>query len=97
MKQISGAAGARGVALSGDSGTLYVALRDAGAIAAVDTVTLRETARYDTGTGTGAGTYAGPPPLAGPPPPHSGRRKARSSARTRAASPDRVPSGDADR
>ncbi|MEV7522304.1 hypothetical protein [Streptomyces sp. NPDC091371] len=62
VQRISGAAGAWGLALSGDSGTLYVALRDAGAIAAIDTVTLRETARYD--TGTGAGAYAGPTSLA---------------------------------
>jgi sugar lactone lactonase YvrE len=62
VQRISGAAGAWGLALSEDSGTLYVALRDAGAIAAIDTVTLRETARYD--TGTGAGAYAGPTSLA---------------------------------
>ncbi|MFE0251358.1 hypothetical protein [Streptomyces sp. NPDC059010] len=62
VKRIDGEAGAWGVALSGDSGTLYVALRDAGAIAAIDTVTLEETARYD--TGTGAGAYAGPTSLA---------------------------------
>ncbi|WP_308297056.1 MULTISPECIES: hypothetical protein [unclassified Streptomyces] len=62
VKQISGAAGAWGMALSGDSRTLYVALRDAGAIAAIDTATLQETARYD--TGTGAGAYAGPTSLA---------------------------------
>ncbi len=62
VKQISGVDGAWGLALSSDSGTLYVALRDAGAIAAIDTVTLQETARYD--TGTGAGAYAGPTSLA---------------------------------
>ncbi|MFC7892904.1 YncE family protein [Streptomyces sp. NPDC057381] len=62
VKQISGADGAWGFALSGDSSTLYVALRDAGAIAAIDTVTLQETARYD--TGTGAGADAGPTSLA---------------------------------
>ncbi|MFE0806777.1 YncE family protein [Streptomyces sp. NPDC058794] len=62
VKQIGGADGAWGFALSGDSRTLYVALRDAGAIAAIDTVTLQETARYD--TGTGAGAYAGPTSLA---------------------------------
>ncbi|WP_336246814.1 hypothetical protein [Streptomyces cupreus] len=62
IKQISGADGAWGFALSSDSRTLYVALRDAGAIAAIDTVTLQETARYD--TGTGAGAYAGPTSLA---------------------------------
>ncbi|MCX4699223.1 hypothetical protein [Streptomyces sp. NBC_01373] len=62
VKQIGGEAGAWGVALSSDSRTLYVALRDAGAIAAIDTATLQETARYD--TGTGAGAYAGPTSLA---------------------------------
>ncbi|MGW1785947.1 hypothetical protein ACWCQQ_43745 [Streptomyces sp. NPDC002143] len=60
VKQISGEAGAWGLALSSDSRTLYVALRDAGAIAAIDTTTLEETARYD----TGAGAYAGPTSLA---------------------------------
>ncbi|MEU2286628.1 hypothetical protein ABZ614_32665 [Streptomyces sp. NPDC013178] len=62
VKQISGEAGAWGLTLSSDSRTLYVALRDAGAIAAIDTATLQETARYD--TGTGAGVYAGPTSLA---------------------------------
>ncbi|POX51224.1 YncE family protein [Streptomyces sp. Ru72] len=62
VKQIGGEAGAWGMALSSDSTTLYVALRDAGAIAAIDTATLQETARYD--TGTGAGAYAGPTSLA---------------------------------
>jgi hypothetical protein len=62
VQQISGEAGAWGMVLSSDSSTLYVALRDAGAIAAIDTTTLQETARYD--TGTGAGAYAGPTSLA---------------------------------
>ncbi|MFC3577547.1 YncE family protein [Streptomyces yaanensis] len=62
VKRFSGEAGAWGLALSSDSRTLYVALRDAGAIAAIDTATLEETARYD--TGTGAGVYAGPTSLA---------------------------------
>lgn len=62
VKEISGEAGAAGLALSSDSRTLYVALTGAGAIAAIDTATLQETARYD--TGTGAGTYAGPTSLA---------------------------------
>lgn len=62
VKLISGEDGAWGFALSSDSSTLYVALRDAGAIAAIDTATLQETARYD--TGTGAGAYAGPTSLA---------------------------------
>jgi sugar lactone lactonase YvrE len=62
VKQISGETGASGLALSSDSRTLYVALTGAGAIATIDTATLQETARYD--TGTGAGTYAGPTSLA---------------------------------
>lgn len=41
-----------GMALSEDSSTLYVALPDADAISAVDTVTLKETARYATGAHT---------------------------------------------
>ncbi|MCX4823755.1 Ig-like domain repeat protein [Streptomyces sp. NBC_01142] len=44
--------GASGMALSADSATLYVALRDAAAIAAIDTATLKVTARYETGAGT---------------------------------------------
>ncbi|MFI0982495.1 hypothetical protein ACH4SP_36500 [Streptomyces sp. NPDC021093] len=62
VKRIGNEAGAWGVALSPDSATLYVALRDAGAISVIDTATLEERARYDTGTGSGA--YAGPTSLA---------------------------------
>ncbi|MGW0731153.1 hypothetical protein [Streptomyces sp. NPDC002851] len=52
VKQIEGEPGASGLALSADSETLYVALRTADAIAAIDTETLRETTRYPTGAGT---------------------------------------------
>ncbi len=45
--------GATSMALSPDGGTLYVALPGSDAVAAVDTATLTETARYDTGAGTG--------------------------------------------
>ncbi|GAA2452449.1 hypothetical protein [Streptomyces macrosporus] len=44
--------GATGLALSEDSGSLYVALRDGDAIAEIDTGSLAETARHDTGAGT---------------------------------------------
>ncbi|WP_051951206.1 YncE family protein [Actinacidiphila yeochonensis] len=50
--QITGEEGAEGLALSPDSGTLFVALPGADAISAVDTATLTESARYPTGTGT---------------------------------------------
>lgn len=46
---ISGQAGATQLALSDDSSTLFVLLPGASAISAVDTTTLTETARYDTG------------------------------------------------
>ncbi|MDX3076970.1 Ig-like domain repeat protein [Streptomyces sp. MI02-7b] len=46
---LTGEDGAYGLALAADSSTLYVALSSAHAIAAVDTATLTETARYDTG------------------------------------------------
>ncbi|MEV0602622.1 hypothetical protein AB0I82_25455 [Streptomyces sp. NPDC050315] len=49
--QIPGAQGASGLALSEDSGTLYVGLSEGEAIAAIDTGSLTETARYATGTG----------------------------------------------
>ncbi|MFG3496732.1 YncE family protein [Streptomyces sp. NPDC047886] len=52
IERITSQQGAFGLALSEDSTTLYVALRDADAISAVDTATLRETARYATGTDT---------------------------------------------
>lgn len=45
-------AGARGLALSADGGTLYAALSAQDAIAAFDTTTLAETARYPTGAQT---------------------------------------------
>jgi sugar lactone lactonase YvrE len=44
--------GADGLALSPDGGTLYAALPDGGAIVAIDTATLVETARWSTGAGT---------------------------------------------
>jgi DNA-binding beta-propeller fold protein YncE len=47
--------GASGLAVSGD--TLYVALKDAAAIAAIDTATLRERARYATGAAAQCPTY----------------------------------------
>lgn len=52
VKQIEGEPGASGLALSADSETLYVALRTADAISAIDTATLQETTRYPTGAGT---------------------------------------------
>ncbi|TKA06658.1 YncE family protein [Actinacidiphila oryziradicis] len=50
--QITSEPGAAGLALSYDSGTLYVALPNADAISAIDTSALAETARYKTGPGT---------------------------------------------
>ncbi|WP_089100284.1 hypothetical protein [Streptomyces hyaluromycini] len=44
--------GATGLALSADGSTLYTALADGDAVAAVDTATLTESARYATGTGS---------------------------------------------
>ncbi|CAM5714963.1 hypothetical protein [Streptomyces aurantiogriseus] len=44
--------GATGLALSPDGGTLYAALADGDAIAAIDTATLTETGRWSTGTGS---------------------------------------------
>ncbi|MGW1617891.1 hypothetical protein [Streptomyces sp. NPDC002172] len=44
--------GATGLALSADGSTLYAALADGDAVAAVDTATLTESARYATGTGS---------------------------------------------
>ncbi|MEU8348589.1 MULTISPECIES: YncE family protein [unclassified Streptomyces] len=52
LRQITAVPGAAGLALSGDSGTLYVALRTGDAISAIDTETLAETARWETGAGT---------------------------------------------
>ncbi|MBX7551833.1 Ig-like domain repeat protein [Streptomyces sp. tea 10] len=50
--RITGETSGTGMALSEDSSTLYIALPDADAISAVDTVTLKETARYTTGPHT---------------------------------------------
>jgi YVTN family beta-propeller protein len=44
--------GATSLALSADGGTLYAALTDGDAISVIDTGTLKETARDDTGSGT---------------------------------------------
>ncbi|MFF4830111.1 hypothetical protein ACFY20_46290 [Streptomyces sp. NPDC001312] len=52
LKTIEGLDGARGMTLSRDESTLYVALSEADAIAAVDTTTLTETRRFATGAGT---------------------------------------------
>ncbi|MFB7502110.1 YncE family protein [Streptomyces broussonetiae] len=51
--RITGETSGTGMALSEDSSTLYIALPDADAISAVNTVTLKETARYATGAHTG--------------------------------------------
>ncbi|MGI5469548.1 hypothetical protein [Streptomyces sp. CA-132043] len=51
VKRIEGEPGAAGLALSEDSGTLFVALPDGDAISAVDTGTLTEKARYRLGAG----------------------------------------------
>jgi YVTN family beta-propeller protein len=50
---VTGEQGATGLALSPDGGTLYAALADGDAVAAIDTATLTESARYATGTGSG--------------------------------------------
>lgn len=47
---IDGEQGADGLALSADGKTLYAALTDGDAIAAIDTATLTETGRFGTGT-----------------------------------------------
>ncbi|WP_330289626.1 hypothetical protein [Streptomyces sp. NBC_00576] len=44
--------GATGLALSPDGGTLYAALKDGDALAAIDTTTLAESTRIPTGTGS---------------------------------------------
>ncbi|KUN33423.1 hypothetical protein AQJ30_33745 [Streptomyces longwoodensis] len=49
---LAGEQGASGLALSPDGGTLYAALPDGGAIVAIDTATLAETARWSTGAGS---------------------------------------------
>ena len=48
---ISGEPGATGLALSGDGSTVYAALANGDAVSAISTRTLKETARYATGTG----------------------------------------------
>ncbi len=50
VKTIDGEKGASGLALSADGATLYVALNGAGAIAAISTAKLKETARYKVGS-----------------------------------------------
>lgn len=50
--EITGLPDASGMTLSADSATLYAAQPAAAAIAAIDTVTLKVTARYKTGAGT---------------------------------------------
>ncbi|WP_433890572.1 hypothetical protein [Streptomyces sp. CA-111067] len=52
LKKIEGLEGARGMTLSWDDATLYVALPEADAIAAIDTTTLTETRRFATGEDT---------------------------------------------
>ncbi|WP_330458924.1 hypothetical protein OIB37_19740 [Streptomyces sp. NBC_00820] len=49
---IDGEQGADGLALSADGHTLYAALTDGDAVAAIDTATLTESGRTDTGTGS---------------------------------------------
>lgn len=55
---VAGEPGATGLALSADGGALYAALADGDAIAAIDTATLAESARYPTGTGSRPGSVA---------------------------------------
>ncbi|MFJ5530198.1 hypothetical protein [Streptomyces sp. NPDC093261] len=50
--------GAAGLALSADGGTLYAALQDGDAIAAIDTATLTESGRFPTGTGSAPASVA---------------------------------------
>ena len=52
VKQITSENGAAGLAVSADSSTVYVALPSADAISEIDTSTLAETDRYQTGAGT---------------------------------------------
>ncbi|MEU2552828.1 hypothetical protein ABZ589_14290 [Streptomyces sp. NPDC013313] len=49
---ITGEQGATGLALSADGGTLYAALADGDAVAAVDTANLSESTRWPTGAGS---------------------------------------------
>ncbi|MFG3358799.1 RHS repeat domain-containing protein [Streptomyces griseofuscus] len=55
---IEGERGATGLALSGDGATLYAALADGDAVAAIDTATLTESTRYPTGTGSAPASVA---------------------------------------
>ncbi|MEU6462611.1 hypothetical protein [Streptomyces sp. NPDC046976] len=50
--------GATGLALSGDGATLYAALADGDAVAAIDTATLTESTRYPGGTGSAPASVA---------------------------------------
>ncbi|MFF4208960.1 hypothetical protein ACFYZE_06200 [Streptomyces sp. NPDC001796] len=50
--------GATGLALSADGATLYAALSDGDAVAAIDTAKLTESARYSTGTGSAPASVA---------------------------------------
>ncbi|MGW3262815.1 YncE family protein [Streptomyces sp. NPDC001056] len=50
--------GATGLALSADGTTLYAALADGDALAAIDTATLTESTRYPTGTGSAPASVA---------------------------------------
>ncbi|MER7924239.1 hypothetical protein ABTY96_14115 [Streptomyces sp. NPDC096057] len=50
---LTGEQGATGLALTPDGATLYAALTDGDAVAAIDTATLTESARYAIGTGSG--------------------------------------------
>jgi hypothetical protein len=49
---ITGEPGANGMAVSADGNTVYVALSNGDAVAAIDATTMTETARYATGAGT---------------------------------------------
>ncbi|WP_371330072.1 Ig-like domain repeat protein [Streptomyces sp. TP-A0356] len=51
VKEVTNLPGVTGLELSADSGTLYAAVRDADAIAAIDTATDTESARYPVGHG----------------------------------------------
>lgn len=52
IKVVDGLDGARGMSLTADDSTLYVALPEADAIAEIDTTTLTEVRRFPTGTDT---------------------------------------------
>lgn len=55
---ITGQNGVKGIALSPDGTTLYAALSTAGAVSAIDTATLQQTASYPLGTGISPGDVA---------------------------------------